>query len=331
MDADKEDIRAFQEKFYDFYKKMMAMLDAHHERTVACFGQTEATDFSVNPEKTEPNPEENEAVLERQRVHDEEPASGNIKDDKNETTTCNEAKEKIEKNPEMMQSTEEYQDVRSKDVAVMPAKGLKKRRKGRKLIAERRGEPKKLNRGHCGSRKKLAAACRKMSRHAAVVWHKRNLIRRSETRGYCGSRKGVTVADRRTCPHATVAWKKRKLTRNIQLRENHESSKDVAVNGMRKGPGYKHGTRRRDVKKLPNLKKGRTMNGFKGWSTGQRSYMGKGRTLRMNLYETFGGQIAKQVVGTSCRLRRMRIWTLWRGKPPPKRKKELQVERQPVM
>jgi hypothetical protein len=141
----------------------------------------------------------------------------------------------------------------------------------------------------------------------------------------------VTVADKRTTRHATVAWRKRKLTRNIQLRENHESSKDVAVNGMRKGPGYKNGTRRRDVKKLPNLKKERTTNGFKGWSTGQRSYVGKGRTLRMNLYETFGGQIAKQVVATSSRLRRIRQLNLWRGRPPPKRKKKFQVEREPVM
>jgi hypothetical protein len=97
-----------------YHEKRMAMLDAHQERTMACFGQAEATDFRVNPE-------ENEAVLERQRVHNEEtaihslkaclsetmecqetteahleyeePASGDIKDDRNETTTCNEATE----------------------------------------------------------------------------------------------------------------------------------------------------------------------------------------------------------------------------------------------
>jgi hypothetical protein len=78
MEMEKEQIMEFLqvfEKTWDAYhKKMMAMLDAHHERTVACFGQTEATDFSVNPEKTEPNPEENEAILERQRVHNEETA-----------------------------------------------------------------------------------------------------------------------------------------------------------------------------------------------------------------------------------------------------------------
>jgi hypothetical protein len=176
---------------------------------MACFGQTEA------------------------RLEYEEPVSGDIKDDQNETPAGNEATEKIEQDPGMMQSVEEHHDVPIEEVAVMPVKGLKKRRRGRKSTAGRRGEPKTLNRGNCGSRKKLAAACRKVSRHATVAWRKRNLIRRSETRGYCGSRKVMTVADRRTCPHATVSWRKIKLTRNIQLRENHESSKDVAVNGMR--------------------------------------------------------------------------------------------------
>jgi hypothetical protein len=85
----------------------------------------------------------------------------------------------------------------------------------------------------------LAAACRKVSRYAAVAWRKRKLFRKSETHGFCGSRKGVTVADKRTTGHATVAWRKRKLTRNIQLEETHESSKNVAVNGMRKGRNAK--------------------------------------------------------------------------------------------
>jgi hypothetical protein len=39
--------------------------------------------------------------------------------------------------------------------------------------------------------------------------------------------------------------------------------------------------------------------------------------------KTIRGKIAKQVVGTSGGLRRMMDWTLWRGRPPPKRKKKL--------
>jgi hypothetical protein len=64
------------------------------------------------------------------RLEYEEPASGNIKDDQNETTAYNEATEKIETDSGMMQSAEEHQDILSEDVAVMPVKGLKQRRRG---------------------------------------------------------------------------------------------------------------------------------------------------------------------------------------------------------
>jgi hypothetical protein len=166
----KEDRKANQEdllaRMDTCHEKRMAMLDAHHERTMACFGQTEATDFRVNPEKTEPNPEENEAILEQQKRHNEEtaihslracrsemmecqetteahleyeePASGDTKDDRNETTACNKATEKIEPDPGMMQSTEEHQDIPSEDV-VRPVKGLKKWGRSRKSTAGRHG------------------------------------------------------------------------------------------------------------------------------------------------------------------------------------------------
>jgi hypothetical protein len=64
------------------------------------------------------------------RLEYEEPASRDIKDDQNEMTKCNEATEKIEPDPGMMQSAEEHQDVPSEDVVVRPVKGLKKRRRG---------------------------------------------------------------------------------------------------------------------------------------------------------------------------------------------------------
>jgi hypothetical protein len=83
----------------------------------AYFGHTEATDFRLNPEEMEPNPEENEAVLERQRVHNEETAIHSLKDDQNETNAYNEATEKIEQDPGMMRSVEEHQDVPGEDVA----------------------------------------------------------------------------------------------------------------------------------------------------------------------------------------------------------------------
>jgi hypothetical protein len=123
----------------------------------------------ANPEKMEPNTEENEAVLERQRVHKEDTEIHSQRDEQNETKACNEATEKIEENPEMMQSAEEHQDMPNEDVAVMPVGEPRKRRRGRKSNAGRRGEPKEQIRGKCGSRKKLAATCTKVSRHATVA------------------------------------------------------------------------------------------------------------------------------------------------------------------
>jgi hypothetical protein len=40
-----------------------------------------------------------------------------------------------------------------------------------------------------------------------------------------------------------------------------------------------------------------TMNGIGGWSSGQRSHLGSGETLKKTLYEIFRGKITKQIVG----------------------------------
>jgi hypothetical protein len=61
------------------------------------------------------------------------------------------------------------------------------------------------------------------------------------------------------------------------------------------------------------LRKKRTANDIEGWSAGQRSHLGIGGTPSKHPYEIFGGVIAKQVVGTSSGLRKMKEWTLWRG------------------
>jgi hypothetical protein len=91
---------------------------------------------------------------------------------------------------------------------------------------------------------------------------------------------------------------------------------------MRKSQEGNDDIRHRDVKKLPHLRKERkTMNGIKGWSAAQRPYLGSRETPSRNPYEIFGGKITKQIVGTSRRLRGIRKRTLWRDRPPPKRKK----------
>jgi hypothetical protein len=161
------------------------------------------------------------------------------------TTAYNEAIEKIETDPGMMQSAEEHQDILSEDVAVMPVKGLKKRRRVWKSTAGRRGEPKELTRGNCGSRRKLAAACRKVPRHVAVVWWKRKVFRRSGFQGNFGRRKELAIAGiRRTHCAQLVLRKGRSHERTSVEEERRRTKKNQTKNKLARGTS-KSGTPRR--------------------------------------------------------------------------------------
>jgi hypothetical protein len=99
-----------------------------------------------------------------------------------ETTEAN--PEMMEPNPDMecKETTPEdveavHREVPMEDAVVKLVRGRKKRHRGRHISAGRRRKPKELTRGDCGSRGKLAAACRKVSCHAAVAWRKRKLSR----------------------------------------------------------------------------------------------------------------------------------------------------------
>jgi hypothetical protein len=110
--------------------------------------------------------------------------------------------EKID--PGMMQSVEEHKDVPSEDVAVMPVKGLKKQRRGRKSTAERRRKPKKGTRGYPGSRRKVTVAGKRTSYHATVAWLKTKVFRRSGIQEICGWHKELAIAGIRTTHCAQV-------------------------------------------------------------------------------------------------------------------------------
>jgi hypothetical protein len=110
-----------------------------------------------------------------------------------------------ELNPEDMESEVEHREVPKENVVVKPFKGRKKRHWGQHLVAGRRGETKELNQGECGSRRKLASACRKMSHRAAVARRKRNIFRKIRTQGNCGPRKELDAAGRKMTRSAKVA------------------------------------------------------------------------------------------------------------------------------
>jgi hypothetical protein len=125
-------------------------------------------------------------------------------------------------NPEEMECELEHQEAPKEDAVVKPVEGQNRRHRGRKQIARRRGEPKELNRGICGSRKKLAAACRKVSRRATVAWRKRNILRKSWTQRNCGLRKEVAAAGIKVTRRPGVARRKRNFVREDSTRGNSE-------------------------------------------------------------------------------------------------------------
>jgi hypothetical protein len=111
-----------------------------------------------------------------------------------DTKTDVKLEELTEPGEEMMQSAEEHHEVPDEDAVAMLVRIRKRRHRDRKGAAGRRLEPKELNRGDRGSRKKLAAACRKASHRSTVAWIKRNVFRKSWTCGFYGLWKEVTAS-----------------------------------------------------------------------------------------------------------------------------------------
>jgi hypothetical protein len=136
---------------------------AWRKEATACQDAIEASIEKMEGTNLKGDPEEMEC---------REPNSADMKACQ-ETTACYEATEadieKIEPDPGMMQSEGGNREVPKEDALVKHVKGRKNRHRGWKIAAGRRGEPKELTRGICGSRRKLAATCRKVSRRARMA------------------------------------------------------------------------------------------------------------------------------------------------------------------
>jgi hypothetical protein len=122
---------------------------------------------------------------------DQEPREANSKNELEEM----EAKD-LEEYPEEIKSIAVHEEDPMEKAAVKYSGTMKKRHMGQHLAAGRRGEPKELTRGDCGSWRKLSAACRKVSRHAAVARRKGNFSRKMCTQGNCGPLKELMAAGR---------------------------------------------------------------------------------------------------------------------------------------
>jgi hypothetical protein len=139
------------------------------------------------------------------------------RDDQKETMSCQEITEvnteKTESDRGMMQSIAEHQVAPMEDAVVKTVNTQKKRNRGRKTAAGQRGKPKELTQSDCGSRKKLAAACKKVSSCATVAWCKRNLFKKIGTQGNCGPQSKLTAAGIKMTHHARVAWRRENFIR----------------------------------------------------------------------------------------------------------------------
>jgi hypothetical protein len=112
------------------------------------------------------------------------------KDRRKETMACQVTMEACldskEPNPEDRESEVEHRNAPTEEAAVKSSGAMKKRHRSRHLAAGGRGEPKELTRGDGGSRRKLAAACRKVSRRARMAWRKRIIVTNYWLRGKVG-------------------------------------------------------------------------------------------------------------------------------------------------
>jgi hypothetical protein len=208
------------------------------------------------------------------------------------------AKMDLKANPEERQSVGEHQEIPKEEATVMPVGEPKKRRRNRNLAAERRQKLKERTRGYCGSRNRVTVADRKVSRRAAVARRRRDIFAQERTRVKRGTLEQLVAARIGATLRAKMAGRQTSKRRTFVRKRQ---SKHEGKNGVKDlGGGRPRYLRKQDLQKL-QLE-----------STG-------------NLNATFGKttrrEIAKRIVGTTVGLQTINIWTLWRGRPPPKRKR----------
>lgn len=271
---------------------------------------------------------ETEAIRARTKAMRNKQMEANLNACQKETVACQEMTEAIpvtmeacqdimEPSPEEMESGMERREVPTEMAAVNSLGAMKKQHRGRRVTAGQRGEPKELSRGDCGSQRKLAAACRKVSRHAAVAWRKRNLSRNIRTQRNHGPRKELAAAVGKTTRCARVAQLK------VPRPQGHSNEGQSVAQGRNNQNMNKfaRGTR----KEITNIKRSWKFldcnNGIRNRDFGKQLRLGSRCTLKKDLYEMVGVKIAKQLAGSYVALRRVKDWTMWRGRPPPKRKK----------
>jgi hypothetical protein len=157
MKANREDLKSSQVEMRSIDNAWMTDIKDARKKTTASGEEMEAS-----IKKMEPNLGEKETAVKWKEIPNEEVAVHSPRACQSKTSAFQEAMEakteKTESHPGAMQPMGEHQEIPKEKVIVKPVKGRKKRHRGRKSAAGRRGEPKELTQGNCGPRKRLTAS-----------------------------------------------------------------------------------------------------------------------------------------------------------------------------
>jgi hypothetical protein len=254
-----------------------------------------------------------------------------VNDNHNETLACQEMEAcQEEEGPTSVEiKSEATEEVRAEDAEVMPVgEPKKKRRRDRKLAAEHcRQELKDTKRINGGPQGKLAVARREISHRATVAWQndKRSSRKMSRFVKVARCTRG-TLAPNMT-RHAKVARRRGHIIGNNQTRTNVARG---APRGQRfkvkteGGIGVKNEYARQRLHPGNMRTPSRTLRKTQGLDVGQQAVETSSRLQAIKnstLRSIKGLEITKQTNTSPVLLQRSKHWTLWRGQPPPKRKK----------
>jgi hypothetical protein len=247
------------------------------------------------------------------RLECEKPTSAGMKICQ-ETTASQEATEN-EHDPGKRQSMEEHQEIPKGEASVMPVRELRKWHRVRSLAAERRQKRKERTQENRGSRRKSAASCRKVTRHAKVAWYKRNLVRKIQIQENYEPWKRWIVTGRKTTSRATVAWR----SENVVRKNGTRGQAKRGTPKRRKEGGrpwkcleYSNGIRSH-VEEQIHLRKGRkTAKSIGGRRRHQQRLesMGNGNKV---ISKTTRLEIAKRIARSTVGMWKIRNWSLWKG------------------
>jgi hypothetical protein len=223
-----------------------------------------------------------------------------------------------EEKPASMEMKHEvaHEEVPVENAARMPVGEPRKRCRDRRHLAAQRRQKKEEERTQSknGCRNNLVASRRGTTCRATVAWRNRNILRKSWMQGSCGLRKEVTAAGvriTRCAGHGHKGQNKEIVIGRIHIRRREPENE------------RSKGTRSRHVAELLHLRKKRkSTNSIGGWN---RRLQPRLETMRNSSNDVFRKNnrpgFGKRAARSPVALRKIEKWTLWRGRPPLKRKK----------